>query len=84
VQEVRSAFLLQRGRYGVTQVTPRDALRWATTGSAGCLGRPELGAIAPGAAADLALFTLAIWRPVSRRRMLFCQRGFVKGDEATL
>ena len=58
MQEVRAAFLLQRGRYGVAQVTPRDALRWATTGSAACLGRPELGVIAPGAAADLALFTL--------------------------
>jgi 8-oxoguanine deaminase len=58
MQEVRAAFLLQRGRYGVTQVTPRDALRWATTGSAACLGRPELGVISPGAAADLALFTL--------------------------
>jgi 8-oxoguanine deaminase len=58
MQEVRAAFLLQRGRYGVRRVTPRDALRWATTGSASCLGRPELGLIAPGAAADLALFTL--------------------------
>jgi 8-oxoguanine deaminase len=58
MQEVRAAFLLQRGRYGVTQVTPRDALRWATTGSARCIGRPELGVIEAGAAADLALFTL--------------------------
>ena len=58
MQEVRAAFLLQRGRYGVTQVTPRDALRWATTGSARCIGRPELGIIEVGAAADLALFTL--------------------------
>jgi 8-oxoguanine deaminase len=58
MQEVRGAFLLQRGRYGVTRVTPRDALRWATTGSAACLGRPELGTITPGAAADLVLFTL--------------------------
>ncbi len=58
MQEVRAAFLLQRGRYGVTRVTPRDALRWATAGSAACIGRPELGVIAPGAAADLALFAL--------------------------
>ena len=58
MQEVRAAFLLQRARYGVARVTPKDALRWATTGSAALLGRPELGAIAPGAAADLALFTL--------------------------
>ena len=58
MQEVRAAFLLQRGRYGVARVTPRDALRWATIGSASCLGRPELGVIAVGAAADFCLFTL--------------------------
>jgi 8-oxoguanine deaminase len=58
MQEIRAAFLLQRGRYGVTAVTPRDALRWATTGSAACVGRPELGVIEVGAAADFALFTL--------------------------
>ncbi len=43
MQEVRAAFLLQRGRYGVEQVSHRDALRWATEGSAACIGRPELG-----------------------------------------
>lgn len=58
MQEVRDAFLVQRGRYGVGRVTPRDALRWATTGSASCIGRPELGVIAVGAAADLACFRL--------------------------
>ena len=58
IQEVRAAFLLQRGRYGVEQVSHRDALRWATTGSAACIGRPELGRIAVGAQADLALFRL--------------------------
>jgi 8-oxoguanine deaminase len=58
MQEVRAAFLLQRGRYGVERVSHRDALRWVTTGSAACIGRPELGVIAPGAQADLALFRL--------------------------
>jgi 8-oxoguanine deaminase len=58
MQEVRAAFLLQRSQYGVTKVSHRDALRWATEGSARCIGRPELGAIRAGAAADLALFTL--------------------------
>lgn len=58
MQEVRAAFLLQRHRYGVARVGHRDALRWATEGSAACLGRPELGRIAPGEAADLALFRL--------------------------
>ena len=36
----------------------KDALRWATQGSAACIGRPELGRIAVGACADLAMFTL--------------------------
>jgi 8-oxoguanine deaminase len=58
MQEVRAAFLLQRARYGVTKVSHKDALRWATKGSAACVGRPELGEIAPGKAADLALFKL--------------------------
>jgi 8-oxoguanine deaminase len=58
MQEVRAAFLLQRLRYGVTKVSHKDALRWATKGSAACVGRPELGEIAVGKAADLALFKL--------------------------
>ncbi len=58
MQEVRAAFLLQRQHYGVARVSHRDALRWATAGSAACIGRPTLGAIAPGMAADLALFRL--------------------------
>ena len=58
MQEVRAAFLLQRGANGVAAVSHLDALRWATQGSAACIGRPELGRIAVGAAADLALFKL--------------------------
>jgi 8-oxoguanine deaminase len=58
MQEVRAAFLLQRVRYGVKAVSHKDALRWATLGSAACVGRPELGAIAVGKRADLALFKL--------------------------
>jgi 8-oxoguanine deaminase len=58
IQEVRAAFLVQRARYGVSRVSHTDALRWATKGSAACIGRPELGEIALGKAADLALFKL--------------------------
>jgi 8-oxoguanine deaminase len=58
MQEIRAAMLLQRAANGIEAVSHRDALRWATTGSADCIGRPELGRIIPGAAADLALFTL--------------------------
>ena len=59
MQEVRAAFLLQRLQYGVSAVSHRDALRWATKGSAACIGRSaDLGVIAPGYQADLALFRL--------------------------
>jgi 8-oxoguanine deaminase len=51
--EVRQAFLLQRLTHGADKVSHRDALRWATEGSAACLGRPDLGRIAVGAEADL-------------------------------
>ena len=58
MQEVRAAFLLQRHHYGVGVVSHRDALRWATAGSAACIGRSDLGVLAPGKQADLALFRL--------------------------
>ncbi|MGA7799472.1 MAG: 8-oxoguanine deaminase [Gammaproteobacteria bacterium] len=58
VQEVRQAFLLQRLHYGAGKVSHRDALRWATEGGARCLGRTDIGAIAVGRQADLALFRL--------------------------
>jgi 8-oxoguanine deaminase len=58
MQEVRAAFMLQRSRYGVGKVSHRDALRWATKGSAACVGRSDIGEIAVGAMADLALFKL--------------------------
>ena len=40
------------------QVTHLDVLRWATQGSARCLGRSDIGRIAEGYEADLALFRL--------------------------
>ncbi len=58
MQEVRAALLFQRHHYGVGRVSHRDALRWATEGSAACVGRPELGRIGVGQAADMALFRL--------------------------
>jgi 8-oxoguanine deaminase len=56
--EVRLAYLGQRLRAGPAAVGHRDALRWATAGGAACLGRPDLGRIAVGCAADLAFFRL--------------------------
>ena len=58
MDEVRTAFLFQRYHYGVLKVTPADALRWATEGSAACVGRPELGRIGVGMAADMAMYTV--------------------------
>ena len=58
MQEVRQALQAQRLRYGAARVGHRDVLRWATAGSAACLGRADVGRIAPGKQADLALFQL--------------------------
>jgi 8-oxoguanine deaminase len=58
MQEVRAAFLMQRSRYGVARVSHHDALRWATKGSAACIGRNDLGTIAVGKMADAAFFKL--------------------------
>jgi 8-oxoguanine deaminase len=57
MEAVRHSLMLQRLRYGAA-VSHLDALRWATEGGAKCLGRDDIGRIAPGAMADLALFTL--------------------------
>ncbi|MBE7927027.1 8-oxoguanine deaminase [Pseudomonas saudiphocaensis] len=56
--EARQALLLQRLRYGAEQITPHKVLGWATRGSARLLGRSDIGQIAPGKQADLALFKL--------------------------
>ncbi|WP_309081491.1 8-oxoguanine deaminase [Zhihengliuella sp.] len=57
ILEARQALYLQRLRYGA-QVPVERALGWATRGSAAALGRSDLGQLAPGLQADLALFTL--------------------------
>lgn len=65
--EARQAMLLARvGRslvpfgcdHGPSDMTVRDALRVATRGSARVLGRDDIGQIAPGMAADLAIYEL--------------------------
>ena len=58
MQEVRQALLLGRLRYGAEPVTHQSVLQIATRGGADLLGRPELGELRPGAAADVALFDL--------------------------
>lgn len=56
--EARQALYLQRLRYGAERITPELALGWATRGSAALLGRTDIGELAPGKQADLALFKL--------------------------
>ena len=58
MEAVRHALMIGRLRYGAAAITHLDVLRWATEGSARCLGRDDVGRIAPGLQADLALFTL--------------------------
>lgn len=58
MQEVRQAFLLQRLKYGAAEFSHDDALHLATTGGAKLFRRDELGEIAVGKQADLALFSL--------------------------
>ena len=58
IQEVRQALLIQRLRYGSAKITHLDVIRWATQGSAQCLGRNDIGEISVGKQADLALFKL--------------------------
>ncbi len=57
MESARHALLINRLTYDAT-VTHLDVLRWASEGSARCLGRGDIGAIAVGRQADLALYTL--------------------------
>ncbi|SEA15125.1 8-oxoguanine deaminase [Rubrimonas cliftonensis] len=57
MEGARHALMLARHVYGA-DMPCRDVLAWATEGSASCLGRADIGRIAPGLQADLALFRL--------------------------
>ncbi|MEQ7921035.1 8-oxoguanine deaminase [Xanthomonas sp. WHRI 1810A] len=56
--EAKQALYLQRLRYGAEKITPELVLGWATQGSAQLLGRSDIGELAVGKQADLALFKL--------------------------
>jgi len=55
--EIKQAMLLARGRGGPDAMTARQALWLATRGGAAVLGRQDVGVLAPGTCADL-----AVWR----------------------
>ncbi len=56
LNEARMALLLQRVKYGPTAMSARTVLELATLGGAALLGRDDVGALAPGKAADLIAF----------------------------
>ena len=57
IEAVRHAMMINRLTYDAS-ITHLDALRWATEGSARCLGRSDIGRIAVGKQADIAMFKL--------------------------
>ncbi len=54
--ESRAALLLARLRHGPSAMRAREVLEMATLGSAACLGRDDIGSLAPGKEADLAVW----------------------------
>ena len=78
--EARQALLSHRVKSGVGSMPARDVLRMATRGGAAVLGRDDLGQIAAGKAADLAIFDVnrldyagSAGDPVAS--LLFCGAG---------
>ena len=58
IAELRQGMYLQRLRYGASKISHEHAYGWASKGSAKLLGREDIGEIAAGKQADLALFKL--------------------------
>jgi cytosine/adenosine deaminase-related metal-dependent hydrolase len=79
LNEVRQCLLLQRVLGDPRAMTAREALEIATVGGAAVLGRDDIGALAPGMAADIVAFRLdtlwhaggAVHDPVAA--LVFCQ-----------
>lgn len=81
--EARLALLLQRVSFGATAMGAREMLEIATLGGAQVLGRDDIGALAPGMAADLVSVALddiglagALHDPLAA--LLFCHVPRVK------
>ncbi len=83
LEEARQAMLLQRVAHGPDAMSARDALRLATRGGAAVLGRDDIGALAPGMAADIVGYRLdrlglaggAVHDPLGS--LVFCRPGNV-------
>ena len=57
--ETRGALLLARLRGGPRAMQAREALEMATLGGAACLGRDDIGCLAPGRAGDLVVWPVS-------------------------
>jgi cytosine/adenosine deaminase-related metal-dependent hydrolase len=83
LEETRQAMLLQRVADGPDAMSARDVLRLATRGGAAVLGRDDIGALAPGMAADIIGYRLdrlglaggAVHDPLAS--LVFCRPGNV-------
>jgi 8-oxoguanine deaminase len=58
ISEMHSAWHTHRAVKGPTSVSVEDVVHWATSGGARVLGLPQIGTLAPGQQADIAIFTL--------------------------
>ena len=58
MESLRHALMINRLTYDAASVSHLDTFRWASEGSARCLGRDDIGVIAAGKQADLGFYTL--------------------------
>jgi 8-oxoguanine deaminase len=58
ISEMHSAWHTHRAVKGPASVSVEDVVHWATAGGARVLGLPQIGTLAPGQQADIAVFTL--------------------------
>src|SRR3981081_766376 len=59
IGEMHSCWHTHRATKGAGAVTAEDVVHWATAGGARVLGLPQIGTLAPGQKAEIALFNLA-------------------------
>jgi cytosine/adenosine deaminase-related metal-dependent hydrolase len=55
---MHSCWHTHRAAKGAHAVTAEDVVHWATAGGARVLGLPQIGTLAPGQQADIAIFNL--------------------------